>query len=185
MRSGNSYAVHGDLINDLDYKVIFKTPFGSKSATMGETLTVRKGNRVTVQIRFKSPTTANNNGDIPSVHHVQLIQGRVNPVKAAKLVDGAANPAFNAVDSTVAGIVATYDANSWTTDAQGYTTMSFTVPVQNDAFFRIRGTNKGYDEAGQTDAAGSPLKDVPGSNNAAEAWKDLWFYSNPIFVKAL
>ncbi len=190
MRSGNSYAVHGDLITDLDYKVIFKTPYGSKSATMGETLSVKKGNKVTVQIRFKDGAT-NNNGDLAKVHHVQLIQGKVNPTKASKfLADGVTpNPAFNATDSTVASIAATFDAANWSYDATtGYTTATFTVPVQNDAFFRIRGTNLGYnvsDAAYGTDAAGNPLKNVPGSNTAAKAWQDLWFYSNPIFVKAL
>jgi len=36
-----------------------------------------------------------------------------------------------------------------------------------------------------TDAAGSPLINTPGTNNPDMAWDDLWFYSNPIFVKAL
>jgi hypothetical protein len=65
--------------------------------------------------------------------------------------------------------------------------------VENDLFFRIRGTNLGYgvhvkDAANKTiygtDASGSPLLNTPGTNNAAQARKDLWFYSNPIFVKA-
>jgi len=74
--------------------------------------------------------------------------------------------------------------------------MSFDVPnVQNDMFFRIRGANLGYDVKKMdstgtkivygTDAAGSPLINTPGTNSADMAWDDLWFYSNPIFVKAL
>jgi hypothetical protein len=195
MRSGNSYAVHGDLIDRLDFKVVSQAHHGNKAATMGETLSVKKGDRVSVQIRFKSPTTPNNNGDIPVVHHVQLIQGRVNPTKAGKLENGLPNPAFNSVDQSVAGIVAAFDANSWTTDAHGYTTMTFNVgPVVGDMFFRIRGTNLGYgvnvvDASNKTiygtDNTGSPLLNTPGTNSAAQAWKDLWFYSNPIFVKVL
>lgn len=208
LRSGNVFSVHGDLINELDYKVMLKSPFGTRSATMGETLSVKKGNKITVQIRFKTPSTNNCQAGVnasagyvctpPAVHHVQLIQGRVNPTKASKLLaDGVTpNPDFNKIDSTVAGIVKTFDASSWSTDAQGYTTMSFDVPnVQNDMFFRIRGSNLGYnvvkmDATGTkivygTDAAGSPLINTPGTNNADMAWDDLWFYSNPIFVKAL
>jgi hypothetical protein len=200
--------VHGDVINELDYKVVLKTPFGSRSATMGETLNVKKGNKITVQIRFKTPLSNNCQAGLnasagylcqaPSVHHVQLIQGRINPTKAGKLLaDGVTpNPAFNAIDNTVAGVVRTFDATSWSTDAQGYTTMTFDVPnVQNDMFFRIRGTNLGYnvvkmDTTGTkivygTDAAGNPLINTPGTNSADMAWDDLWFYSNPIFVKAL
>lgn len=31
----------------------------------------------------------------------------------------------------------------------------------------------------------APLADPLGANTATEAWADLWFYSNPIFVKVL
>lgn len=206
LRSGNSYSVHGDMISDLDYKVVFKTPFGTRNATMGETLQVKKGNKITVQISFKVPNDNNCEATVnasatylcqaPSVHHVQLIQGRINPTKAGKfLADGVTpNPAFNAIDTSVASVVKTFDATSWTT-VNGVTTMIFDVPnVQNDMFFRIRGSNLGYgvevkDANNQiiygTDAAGNPLRNTPGLNSADHAWSDLWFYSNPIFVKAL
>ncbi|MFA7061839.1 MAG: metallophosphoesterase, partial [Pedobacter sp.] len=211
MRSGNAYSVHGDMISDLDYKVIFKTPFGNKSATMGETLYVKKGNKVTVQIRFKAPATNNCQAGVnasanfvcpaPSVHHVQLIQGKVNAAtKPSKLIGNdptKPNAAFNTTDTTVASVVATFDNDQnsanpkWTTDAQGYTVISYEVPnVQNDMFFRIRGSNLGYDVKKMsgtsvvygTDAVGNPLKNTPGTNSADMAWEDLWFYSNPIFV---
>ncbi len=74
--------------------------------------------------------------------------------------------------------------------------MRFVVPkVTDDMFFRIRGTNLGYntvkmDSTGTkivygTDAEGSPLLNMPGTNSADMAWDDLWFYSNPIFVNVL
>jgi hypothetical protein len=214
LRSGNSFSTHGDIINELDFSVFHGAANGSKeahgknSATMGETLSVKKGDRITVQIRFKSPAHNNCQAGVnastgyvcqaPSVHHVQLIQGLINPTKASKfLADGVTpNPAYNAIDTTVASIVKTFDATSWTTDAQGYTVMTFDVPkVRNDMFFRIRGSNLGYnvvklDATGTmtvygTDAAGSPLINTPNTNNADMAWDDVWFYSNPIFVKAL
>jgi len=206
LRSGNAFSVHGDLINELDFRVFPGAPFGSRSATMGETLEVRKGDRITILIRFKSPKTnncspgKNASADYvcaaPVVHHVQLIQGRVNPARASKLLgDGVTpNPAFNSVDTSVASIARTFDASSWKIEGRGYTTMTFTVPkVEQDMFFRIRGTNLGYnvtrlDSTGTktvygTDGEGSPLLNTPGTNNADMAWDDLWFYSNPIFVK--
>lgn len=212
LRSGNAYSVHGDLINELDFRVFHgaapskKAAHGNNSATMGETLTAEKGDKVTVRIRFKSPDANNCKPGVnasagyecqaPSVHHVQLIQGRINPNRAAKfLEDGVTpNPAFNAIDNTVAKVVKTFDATSWSTDDEGYTTMTFTVPaVEQDMFFRIRGANLGYDVVKKTadnrviygtDPAGSPLINTPGTNNADMAWDDLWFYSNPVFVKA-
>ncbi|MBT1076750.1 hypothetical protein [Geobacter grbiciae] len=213
LRSGNAYSVHGDLINELDFRVFHgaapaaKAAYGYNNATMGETLPVDKGDKITVKIRFKTPATNNCQAGVnasadyqckaPSVHHVQLIQGRINPTRASKLMadNVTPNPAFNAIDTTVAGVVKTFDAASWSTDAEGYTTMTFTVPaVENDMFFRIRGTNLGYDVKKMdptgtkvvygTDAAGNPLLNTPGTNTADMAWDDLWFYSNPIFVKA-
>jgi hypothetical protein len=208
LRSGNAFSVHGDLINKLDFRIFHGASHDSSSATMGETLSVGDGERITVQIRFKTPDSNNCKAGVnasssyvclpPAVHHVQLIQGRINPTRAAKfLSDGVTpNPAFNAIDSSVAGIVETFDASSWSTDDEGFTTMNFVVPhVRNSMFFRIRGTNLGYGVTKMdatntkvvygTDAAGSPLLNTPGTNNADMAWNDLWFYSNPIFVKVL
>jgi hypothetical protein len=196
IRSGNSFTVNGDLIRELDFKVLSDARHGQKSATMGGTLSVRKGETIVVRIRFKSPERNNCQAGVnasagmvcadypPAVHHVQLIEGNVNYKKAHKFLrDGSENPAY-AVDTNPTAVVAkTFDASSWTVDCQGYTTMTFVVPkVHDDMYFRIRGTNKGYSEAGQTDEVGNPLLDVPGTNSADEAWKDLWFYSNPIFV---
>lgn len=209
LRSGNAFVVHGDLINALDFTIFPGSSVGNRgvrnSAGIGETLWVGKKQKISVQIRFKSPETNNCTPGVnasanficprPLVHHVQLIQGRINPTKAIKfLEDGATpNPAYNAVDNTVAQVVATFDATNWSVDSEGYTTMTYTVPhVDKDMFFRIRGTNLGYgvvktDATGAviygTDAPGNPLKNTPGTNSADMAWEDLWFYSNPIFVR--
>ncbi len=210
LRSGNSFSVHGDLINELDFRVFHgnsvKNQSGTNSATMGETLFVGNGEKITVQIRFKSPEKNNCQAGVntdsptyvcnpPVVHHVQLIQGRVNPAKASKfLYDGVTpNPEFNAIDTTVADVVGIFDSSSWLIDNEGYTTMTLAVPhARTDMFFRIRGTNLGYgievkNATSQTiygtDHAGSPLLNAPGTNSADMAWSDLWFYSNPIFVK--
>lgn len=209
LRSGNVFSVHGDIINELDFKVFHGSSFRNRStgnfATMGETLSVEKGDKITVQIRFKTPEENNCQAGVnastsyvcrkPSVHHVQLIQGRINPTKPGKfLAEGVPNPAYNQIDPSVARVVATYDADSWTTDAEGYTIMQFVLPrVTEDMFFRIRGTNLGYDVKKMdatgtkivygTDAMGNPLINTPGTNSADMAWDDLWFYSNPIFVK--
>ena len=207
LRSGNAFAVHGDLINELDFQAFSEAGYGDDSATMGETLSVKRGENVTVRIRFKSSSRNNCTPGVnapagyvcapPVVHHVQLIQGRVNPTKAKKLLaDGVTpNPAYNFIDNTTAAIVKTFDAHSWRVDKDGFSTMSFVVPhVLNDMFFRIRGTNLAYgvtkyDATGTkiaygTDAAGSPLLNPPGINTPDMPWNDLWFYSNPIFVDA-
>lgn len=46
LRSGNAYSVHGDIINDLDFRALWKTPYGIKAgATMGEICRSRRGTR--------------------------------------------------------------------------------------------------------------------------------------------
>jgi hypothetical protein len=210
LRSGNAFSVHGDIINELDFRTFHGSSVKNRSAknfaTMGQTLNVNRGDKITVQVRFKTPVTNNCEAGVnasanyvcqpPTVHHVQLIQGSIRLTKASKLLsDGITpNPVFNAIDTTVASVVKTFDASSWTTDDEGYTTMRYIVPkATDDMFFRIRGSNLGYDVKKMdasgtkivygTDALGNPMINTPGTNNPDMAWDDLWFYSNPIFVK--
>ena len=72
MRSGNSFAVLGDLIDALS----FTASAAGGAATMGETLRVKRGDRVEISVAFRSPEF-NNNGDAPRVDHIDLIAGRV------------------------------------------------------------------------------------------------------------
>lgn len=51
-------------------------------------------------------------------------------------------------------------------------------------YFRLRGTNlrRGFD--GETDGEVNPLADeLQGANSRDKAYADLWFYSNPLFVR--
>ncbi|HHY46294.1 MAG TPA: hypothetical protein GX506_03235, partial [Firmicutes bacterium] len=58
--------------------------------------------------------------------------------------------------------------------------------VQKDQYIRLRGTNLGVGVPNETDADGNPLIDDLAANlgldGASEAYADLWFYSNPIFI---
>ena len=206
LRSGNAFAVHGDLIDELDISrpspenaAATTAPRWEKRCRSGEGRTSPSGSGSRAPPQQLPAGRQRLGGYVcapPVVHHVQLIQGTVNPTKAKKLLaDGTPNPDYNKIDPTAAAIVKTFDAHSWRVDRDGFTTMTFVVPhVRNDMFFRIRGTNLGYDVVKKdatetkivygTDAAGSPLLNTPGTNTADMAWSDLWFYSNPIFVKA-
>ena len=50
-------------------------------------------------------------------------------------------------------------------------------------YLRLRGTNHPLNTPGETDGAGNPLPDIFEENSAAEAFSDLWFYSNPVFIQ--
>ncbi|SFE69057.1 protein of unknown function [Paenibacillus algorifonticola] len=182
MRSGKSFSVFGDLINALDFHV---DGAGSK-AEMGGNLQVKQGDDMTLTIRFKSPDK-NNNGDAVQVDHVDLISGDVT---------GKAQPgtdAYSKETNDSAQVVATFTSSDWTTDADGYNVITYHLGAASKSqYFRLRGTNLGMNVDGET-SNGEPLIDPKTDIADNETrfteinkrnYKDLWFYSNPIFVTA-
>jgi hypothetical protein len=180
LHSGNSFIVFGDLINELQFTV--RDRIHGTAATMGETLNIRRNGMIEVKIRFKSPDV-NYHNDAPAVQHVQLIAGevtgRLTPDMPAYATSG---------ENTTTRVVATYDPTSWTQTDDGYTECTFRMRrVNKNMYFRVRGNNLAPNTQYETDEMGNPLfdnlvHDGLGIDGADEAWADLWFYSNPIFV---
>ena len=94
--------------------------------------------------------------------------------------------------------VARFDAIGNITDANGIKSikwkdlgggvklMEYKVKITGDSYFRLLGTNHGLNVTGKTDENGNPLEGAPSSNPqeaAKVAFGDLWFFSNPIFVR--
>lgn len=177
MRNGNVFVSNGDLITGLDFNLHSQK---GKKATMGQTLQVKRGEDLEVKIRFKIPTK-NHNGDHPQVKTIQVIMGDVTGKVDPKSPDYKKD--FN--ESTK--IAKIFTNRDWT-DNQGWKEVSFKMekPLK-DMYFRIRGTNQSLNTPYETDKQGSPLPDSLANNlnidGPEEAWADLWFYSNPIFVK--
>jgi hypothetical protein len=171
MRSGDSFAVHGGLIDELD----FTAANGKDRAGMGDTLTVKSDKDIRVRVRFRSPAK-NYNGDRPKVDHVDVIVGEVRGKVAPS------DPNYNSPVNATTTIAARLSASDLKVH-DGWTTAELTLKdVDVDSYIRLRGTNLGTDVAGET-SNGEPLVDSGiGLNDAAKAYKDLWFYSNPIFV---
>ncbi|MEH7352637.1 phosphoesterase [Neobacillus drentensis] len=168
LRNGNVFVTTGDLISELDVKVqaAGKTPWNAvakgNTASIGETLTLpgKKSRDVTVSIRLKDPNAKNANGDNAKVKRVDLIVGEVT----GKVEDrsSASNPTTK--------VVKRFTEKDWKVEGD-YITISYTLKdVDKDSYIRLRGTNTDQLE---------PALDPRGEN----PWSDLWFYSNPIFVK--
>jgi hypothetical protein len=229
MRSGNTYSVNGDLIGpDLVFRA--KGQRGDWK-TMGETLEVRPGERITVEMEMTVP--AKNNSpytfdnplllpvgkhqalNAPALDHVDLITGKITGVVAPG-ASGYAVP--NA--GGVAGASIVYNPTTVITRQiqasnmkvqkfrHGAVRMSFSTTFVADnqpGYIRARGTNIPIATPHVTDSAGNPLLD---SNNAlvtctdpacpahlqtvnglklvtfdVQAWSNLWFYANPIFIR--
>ncbi len=192
LRSGNSWVVTGDLIDYLQFKIIN----ARNSATMGETLDMY-GQTVTIYIKIHDPITPNHNRysayNNPLLNHIDLIAGYVTD----KISKDSALYNIDSVNTT--RVIARFDAtggiidskglisNKWKDLGNGWKEMKITINnVNRNMYFRLRGTNHGLDVANETDGAGNPLSDeLMYPNNAVKAFADLWFYSNPIFVKPM
>ena len=187
LRSGNIYCVQGGLIDRLEFTV--------GTATMGETYRTKKSN-VKIRILVRDPDTDNHNkwSDMtnPVLDHIDLIAGETR----TKVARGTAEYSVGEYDKVK--VIARFDATGGITDANGITSIrwkdlgkgikliEYKAKITGGTYFRLRGTNNGLNVAGKTDANGNPLESMPVSNNkeaAKVAFEDLWFYSNPVFVR--
>lgn len=178
MRSGNSFAVQGDLINKLDFKISQNTKDSKTNvADMGGTLKLlNKYKDITIAIKFKSPTKNNNNQAV-KVNHIDLIAGNVT----GKAISGTDSYSKDTNETTK--VIKRFNSSDWKV-VDGWNVINYTMKnIDGDMYFRLRGTNLAVNTLHETDADGNPLADeLVGDNNASKAYADLWFYSNPIFV---
>jgi hypothetical protein len=81
-------------------------------------------------------------------------------------------------------MLARFDRTKWQS-RNGWQEIVYRVKGSTqDKYFRLRGTNLAPGVENETDQEGNPLRDkLNAPNTAAQAWRDLWFYSNPIFVQ--
>jgi len=188
LHSGNSYVVMGDLIDSLYFSI--------GDSTIGKVFTT-DNDSITISIVIHDPVGKNNNVysnyDCPVLDHVDLIAGIVSGYKDSTDREGYTSEQVSTtrliarfsgrdeVDSTnIATLV-------WNDKGDGWKEIKYKVAILpgEKLYFRLRGTNKGVNEPGETDQYGNPLEDVEGLNSAAVAFSDLWFYSNPVYVERL
>lgn len=179
LRSGNSFFVFGDLIDHLE----IEAQNNRQKVEMGGELRAPSAiKNLKLKIKFKSPSV-NNHGDRPVVDHIDLIAGEITG-----RIDPTDLDYTNATNST-AKVIATFSRRDFEEDKEGFSTIVYHIKdVDKNMYFRLRGTNLAPNTPSETDAFGNPLADslintAAGPTAQAEAaWKDLWFYSNPIFV---
>ncbi len=190
LKSGNSWVVTGDLIDYLQFRI----KNSGKTATMGETLDLNSQS-ITIFILVHDPLTPNHNRysnySKPMLDHIDLIAGYVTD----KISKDSVLYKVDSVNTT--RVIARFDAkggiidskglisSKWKDIGNGWKEMKITINnVSSNMYFRLRGTNHGLNVANETDGEGNPLSDqLLAPNDAAKAFADLWFYSNPVFVK--
>ena len=197
MRSGYAYFVHGDLVDFLEFSA---QSHDQKVEMGGELVADKPIQNLKLKIRFRSPASNNCAVDgqyitscaAPVVDHIDLIAGEIGePIDPG-------SPDYTKATNESAKVVASFGRGQWEVDDEGYNLIVHHIKdVTKDTYFRLRGTNLACNapfETGPKTALPSadycsPLADAlvtqnGGSDGAQEAWNDLWFYSNPIFVYA-
>ncbi len=155
LRSGAIFVTTGDLVSEVSLKV----SSGDQIGTMGSELVLKPDASIHIEISIRDPNELNVNDDNPSVKRVDLITGIVG----GKLLDLTTN------ENTSTVVAYRFSDNEWQREGE-VLTMSHRLLVENSMYLRIRGTN--------TDEL-EPLRDTLDEN----PWEDLWFYSNPVFIR--
>ncbi|MBV7695883.1 PHP domain-containing protein [Streptomyces sp. TRM70350] len=165
IRAGRIWVDHGQLISGLDVRV----SGGSRWATLGGALHVRKGTKVTLTVDVALAGGPNWAGFVPTLARVDVIQGDVTGEAADK----------DTFTAPTAKVVKSYEVNKST----GTVRLSYDLGrVDRPVYVRLRGTDGKRTGVGPMGAAvdpAGPALDVVGD---ADPWQDLWFYSNPVWV---
>ncbi len=190
LRSGKMFSTYGDLINALDFNLASRTD----RKEMGGELSVANGDKVTINIRFKSPASNHYERPVdsgsaaniaPRVDHVDLIVGDIG----TKALPGSA--AYSDASNPSTRVLKRFTNADWKVDADGYYSVSYQTTISKIQYFRLRGSNLGTDVAGLTQD-GEPLADQRVDTADAQQrfndindrnYRSLWFYSNPVFVR--
>ncbi|WP_217247200.1 PHP domain-containing protein [Streptomyces sp. AC602_WCS936] len=165
IRAGRIWVDHGQLISGLDVRVLG----GGRWATLGGALHVRKGTRVTLSMDVALAGGPNWAGFTPKLARVDVIQGDVTGPVADQ----------DTFTAPTARVVKSYEVNKDT----GTVRLTYDLGrVDRPVYLRTRGTDGNRSAVGalgaKVDPAG-PAIDVVGD---ADPWRDLWFYSNPVWI---
>ncbi|MEU9313693.1 PHP domain-containing protein [Streptomyces sp. NPDC048256] len=165
IRAGRIWVDHGRLLGGLDVRV----SGGSRWATLGGALHVKKGTKVTLTVDVTLAGGANWAGFTPELARVDVIQGDVTGPVSDK----------DTFTAPTAKVVRTYEVNK----SSGTVRLTYDLGrVDRPVYVRLRGSDGNRSAVGAMGAAvdpAGPAIDVVGD---ADPWADLWFYTNPVWV---
>jgi hypothetical protein len=167
IRAGRVWVDHGGLISGLDVRLRARN--GRDEVPLGGMLHVRRGAEVDLVISIDLANGPNWAQFVPTLARVDVIAGDVTGKAADR--DGFVAP--------TAKVVKSFEVNKSTG------TVSFTYPlgpVSKPQYLRLRGTDGNRTAVGQRGAAVDPVGPAMDVLGSADPWKDLWFYSNPLWV---
>jgi hypothetical protein len=165
IRAGRVWVDHGRLVSGLDVRV----SGDGRRATLGGALRVKRGTKVTLTVSIALADAPNWAGFLPHLARVDVIQGDVT----GEVKD---RDTFKA---PTAKVVKSYDVS----ESSGHVRLTCSLgEADRPLYVRLRGTDGNRSAPGlmgrSVDPSG-PAVDVVGD---ADPWRDLWFYSNPIWI---
>ncbi len=168
IRDGRMYVVHGGLIGALSFQVAGGVGLPS---TMGGTALYRKGKDVQVRIDVAVADRPNYHGDVPKLRKVDLVLGQVTgPVADA-----------DTLSTPQTRVVKTFEIPA--TAPGGVVRLTYSVKKPRGPFYlRLRGSDGNRLAPGLMGASVDPSGPAVDAIGNADPWKDLWFYTNPVFV---
>jgi len=167
LRAGRTWVDHGGLLESLDVRL----RAGNQEVPLGGMLTARRGTPVTLQISITPAQVPNWSQFVPALASIDVIRGAVTGPVSGRDAD-----VFTAPNTRV---VQSYDVRG----RSGEIVLSYPLGRLDDGFYvRLRGSD-GHRvgvglRGGAVDPAG-PVQDIVGD---ADPWKDLWFYTNPMWA---
>ena len=174
LRSGNAFAVQGDLIT-AEFTMEAKVVGHDDTSKMGETLVVPRGRDVQVTLTVTLPSKPNNSPytfdnpsllqlgihqplNRPKLDHVDFIGGNVTGVVSPN------DPNYKVPANPSTHMLASFGNSTslhWTIKGQKRVMTYIIRNVQSDQYIRVRGTNMPVATPNETDASGNPLSDLP------------------------
>ncbi len=143
LRNGRMFAVTGDLVDRLELRVHAGGGRRAPSASLGETLAMKPGDTMRIELRVRQPARPNTHGDMPVLAQMEVIVGSPGD------------------DGTPVMQTRRWTAQQWRRDGDWrVATWELPVPARG-AFVRARGSNT---------MEATPLADVPGEDPWQDLW---------------
>ncbi|NBE99586.1 histidinol-phosphatase [Nonomuraea sp. KC401] len=168
LRAGRVWVDHGGLVSGLVVRAR-TAGHGQSGVTLGETLHVRRGDRVELTMEIALAGRPNWAQFVPTLARVDVIQGDVTGPASDK-------DAFTTPDTKV---VQSYEVGR----NSGTVTFTYRLGrVDRPVYVRLRGTDGKRSAPGLLGAGVDPHGPQIDVHGDADPWNDLWFYSNPIWI---
>ncbi|MDH6521521.1 hypothetical protein M2163_001489 [Streptomyces sp. SAI-135] len=165
IRAGRVWVDHGQLISGLDVRV----SGGGRWATLGGALRVKKGAAVTLGVDVALAGGPNWAGFTPKLARVDVIRGDVTGPVSDR----------DTFTAPTAAVVKSYDIGK----TAGTVRLRYELGrVDRPLYVRLRGTDGNRSGVGPMGAAVDPAGPAIDVLGDADPWRDLWFYSNPVWV---